>query len=227
MSAYTEYFAAVKACSNAAQRELASVWNSLDLSDPAGARNIMLELLPAIVERYGDAAATAAAEMYEAVMYAELGTARNVAIAANDTLGMMNSVRFAAGLVFNGEHARAASTLARALDYYVKRPARDTVIDNVAVDRRLGARWARVPQGIETCEFCIMLASRGFVYHSKSDAIDGYHTDCDCMPVVSFSDDPYVEGYDPEHYYDLYREMKDKGKWNMAREAKRKTSGRM
>ena len=61
MSAYTEYFAAVKACSKAAQAELASVWKSLDLSDPAAARNIMLELLPAIVERYGDAASTAAA----------------------------------------------------------------------------------------------------------------------------------------------------------------------
>ena len=65
-------------------------------------------------------------------------------------------------------------------------------------------RWARVPAGNETCEFCIMLASRGFVYHNKELASHA-HANCDCVVVPSWGKgSDKVEGYDPDYYLDCY-----------------------
>lgn len=221
MSAYTDYFKAVEGCSEGAQKALMQVWGSLDFSQPALCRDILLDMLPAIVERYGNAAATAAAEMYEAVMLAELGYMAPAILAEAGLDAMEKSVRYAAGYLFNDDAPTALRSLSKALDYHVKQPARETVEQTVYRDRKKGARYARVPQGPTTCEFCVMLASRGFVYKSKKTAAEGYHTDCDCVPVVSFVDDPVVEGYDPDYWYDLYRQMKDKDKWNKAHQAKK------
>lgn len=44
-------------------------------------------------------------------------------------------------------------------------------------------RYARVPQGVETCDFCLMLASRGFVYISEDTASSHVHRSCDCIVV--------------------------------------------
>lgn len=214
-NAYSDYFNAVKGCSEAAQLDFAKIWALIDLNKPDEARDLLLELLPPLVDQYGEAAATAAAEMYEAVMMAEKGIYKAADIA--DTYGskIEKSVRYAAGFIFNDEKEKSFSTLSLALDYYLKQPARDTVFNNCKRDRNLGARYARVPQGETTCDFCIMLASRGFVYRTKNSAGDmgnDYHHSCDCLPVVSFVDNPSVPGYDPDYYYEQYKKMLDDGK---------------
>ena len=87
-------------------------------------------------------------------------------------------------------------------------------------------RWARVPQGEETCDFCLMLASRGFVYVSEESA-QGYeghvHRGCDCIVVPgighyedgatnsmgsSWVQDTELAGYDREAMYDLWQTWK-------------------
>ena len=100
----------------------------------------------------------------------------------------------------------------------VKRRANRTMAENCARD---GVRYARVPRGSETCGFCIMLASRGFVYRSEKSAgaLDHYHANCDCRIVASFDADT-VEGYDPD---DLYLRWKDPEGWE---EKHRNASGR-
>ncbi|MDY2626104.1 MAG: hypothetical protein SOV74_07310 [Coriobacteriales bacterium] len=104
----------------------------------------------------------------------------------------------------------------------VARRANQTAIHNVGRDRDKGARFARVPMGNHTCAFCIMLASRGFVYHSEKTAgeFDHFHSDCRCKVVAGFPEmeyyvrngvkvsrgrDPKVEGYDPDRYFDMYQ----------------------
>lgn len=60
-------------------------------------------------------------------------------------------------------------------------------------------RWARVPKGA-TCEFCMMLASRGFDYHSEQTASLGgsFHNGaCDCMIVPNWANQK-IKGYNPE-----------------------------
>lgn len=87
----------------------------------------------------------------------------------------------------------------------VKRMANRTMAENCARD---GVRYARVPRGAETCGFCIMLASRGFVY-TTPEAASHAHDGCDCKVVPGF-DGTEVEGYDPDSMYDLYREARER-----------------
>ena len=87
------------------------------------------------------------------------------------------------------------------LDYETRKAANESVAYNARKDPK-EPRWARVPTGIETCEFCQMLASRGFVYHSEETASHA-HANCDCRIVPSWDRDrPGVQGYNPEHYFD-------------------------
>lgn len=104
----------------------------------------------------------------------------------------------------------------------VARRANETTSFNVGRDARRGARFARVPMGAHTCQFCLMLASRGFVYHSAKTAGEfaHYHSDCRCKVVVGFPEmtyyykngvkvsrgvDPTVEGYDPDALFSSWQ----------------------
>lgn len=76
-------------------------------------------------------------------------------------------VRFVAES-FPGESPEAslARAVARLARDQVARRANATTSHNVGRDSRRGVRFARVPMGPYACRFCVMLASRGFVYHS-------------------------------------------------------------
>lgn len=102
------------------------------------------------------------------------------------------------------------------VDYEAKRAAGSTQFKNGANDKR-GPRFARVPTGAETCPFCIMLASRGFVYRSSKRAgqLDHYHPNCDCR-IVSSWDSSGVAGYDPDEYLHEYEKLVDEGKLDIA-----------
>lgn len=90
------------------------------------------------------------------------------------------------------------------LDREVRLSANQCVERNARRDPKK-PRWARVPTGPETCEFCIMLASRGFVYHSEQLASHA-HANCDCRIVPSWDKaKAEVEGYDPNYYLDCYQ----------------------
>lgn len=73
-------------------------------------------------------------------------------------------------------------------------------------------KFARVPTGDETCDFCLMLASRGFVYSSKMSAggvkLDHYHSGCNCRVVAGWDGDD-VEGYDTDEIYDRWQSSID------------------
>lgn len=90
----------------------------------------------------------------------------------------------------------------------VRRLANETMRKNASRD---GLRYARVPGSGETCGFCIMLASRGFVYWSAETAGEGnhYHRNCRCKVVPGF-DGMEVEGYDPDALYGLYSEARSR-----------------
>ena len=66
-------------------------------------------------------------------------------------------------------------------------------------------RYARVPVGLDTCSFCLMLASRGFVYKRKELASHA-HAHCDCRVIPSWDKNGQaVEGYDDSLYYDQWK----------------------
>lgn len=90
-------------------------------------------------------------------------------------------------------------------------------------DSQYEIRWQRIPQGIETCDFCLMLASRGAVYlteesahgHSEYDP-NHVHRGCDCICVSvpchneggELIQDVTFEGYDTGEMYELWGEWK-------------------
>lgn len=90
------------------------------------------------------------------------------------------------------------------IDYEIKKAASEAVLHNANIDP-LEPRFARVPAGADTCPFCIMLASRGFVYHSRQSAgeLNHFHANCRCRVIPGFPG-MEVEGYDPSALYEQY-----------------------
>lgn len=80
-----------------------------------------------------------------------------------------------------------------------------TIARNAAKDPRK-PRYARVPSGTETCSFCMMLASRGFVYASGRKGQKTHnHANCDCVYIPGWGDNPTVEGYDNREWYERWQ----------------------
>ena len=122
------------------------------------------------------------------------------------------------GTLLDGDYDAFEELCMQRLDYETKRAAGQCISYNAQNDATgLGdVRYARVPTGEETCEFCIMLASRGPVYLTFDSAggDDHFHPHCDCRIVPFFG--TYVigdsrrgsimtiEGYDPDAYFEQY-----------------------
>lgn len=192
-----------------ARRELAQIVDSLDLSAPDTARAQLLEYVPALVRKYGNMAATIEAAMYEELR-ARYVIGRYSAVVADaypDESTAKLVERACRGLA-DGVDPRPL--LNQFVDLAVRQPARETLSLNARRDPSK-PKWARVPSGGHTCAFCLMLASRGFVYANKRTAGDmnRYHAGCTCRVVCSWEERPEVEGYDPDEYLKLYARARD------------------
>lgn len=194
----------------AARAELRAFWRSLDLANPELARDVLVEYMPALVNKYGQAAGFASAEFYDELR-ADIATERRFTaiIAEADDEAVIAATRRLAGSLFGGDVAQVLSGLEAVADKHVKQVARSTIQQSAAADPAKPG-WARVPSGATTCAWCLKLASRGFVYESKESAAsrkDGgrYHHFCDCAAVPEFSDSPRLEGYDPDALYEQYK----------------------
>lgn len=90
---------------------------------------------------------------------------------------------------------------------------------------RSNVRYARVPSGGETCPFCMMLASRGAVYHTEESAGDAghYHTHCRCR-IVPVWGDSGIEGYDPEEWYRKWQQAEKEEKDRKESQGRKKTT---
>lgn len=68
-------------------------------------------------------------------------------------------------------------------------------------------RFARVPADDEACDFCMMLASRGFEYFRKTSGESGHnHTNCRCEYMASWDESPKADGYDADAWYGRWQE---------------------
>lgn len=168
-------------------------------------------------------AAQYSAAFYDAVRKAQTGSELGaVAFSAYDDDDMRN----VSGAVLNAARGTgteaAANTATQSIGYMVKSTAAATVIGNGKRDR-LKPRFARVPSGVETCSFCIMLASRGFVYYNGKNGEKVHnHDNCRCVYVPGFNVDMKIEGYDPDSYYDMYRNPEKYPELKEARNARRR-----
>lgn len=191
-----------------ARAELEAFFYSLDVSRPELARDALLEFMPILAQEYGDVAATAAAEWYEAQRLAQVGGSYAAVLGEGiDAVQAEGSVRYAAGHLFGDDPAQTLALLSGSLQRFVLYGSRDTIARNAGRDPAR-PRFARVPTGAKTCAWCSMLASRGFVYLTRETAgiaRDHYHDDCDCQIVAEFDRNAaHIDGYDPDALYDQY-----------------------
>lgn len=177
---------------------------------PQTQRDLLLDEIPLLVRKYGDVAATAAAEWYEETRATQVaGGYDATTVAPYDGTDISNTIRWQAGKLFVPDSTGLADVggfLAGALQRWVLYSGRETVARNTVRDPS-HPRFARVPTGAKTCAFCSLMASRGFVYHSEASAgmLHKWHGDCDCEIVAEWDRHAaHIAGYDPDAMYDRY-----------------------
>lgn len=152
-----------------------------------------------LVTKYGEGSAELACQMYEA-----LAEAQGVLLPAAEPAETASYSEVAR--MVSATKDQNPANLPNGVSRLVKRAGADTTLKNAVRD---GAEWAWVPHG-DTCPFCITLASNGWQKASDKVLKGGHaqhiHAHCDCEFAVRFSRSVNVTGYDPDEYYQQYRE---------------------
>lgn len=152
-------------------------------------------------------AAMLSAQFYDGIRQFETGSALGaVPDSGREPKATEGAVRAFAQKLVDGKQDEFVEACLQRADYEIKVAAAQTCLNNARRDPRK-PRFARVPTGAETCDFCLMLASRGFVYHTEA-AASHTHTSCDCRVIPSW-DSYEVEGYDPKAIYDQWQDAID------------------
>lgn len=196
-----------KAAADYVRRRVDAYLASYPGASVADVREFAVEVVSDAVSVYGDAASTAAADLYDELAEASPKTLPTASVDTSDVSGYVGKeVRYQAGKLVDGAPSAFAEAVAACAGDQVSRRANATMAGNAQRDH---IRYARVPMGGETCTFCAMLASRGFVYRSAKSAGEGthWHRNCRCKVVPETAGT--VEGYDPDEWYARWQEMQD------------------
>lgn len=174
-----------------ASNDLAALFRQV--TNAAEARIALEDVLPALVEQYGTAAAALAADWYDdarakagvpgsfTAIPAEIGD-RGTRQLAEWSTGRANSLDAALSLASGGLVRR------------INDLARETVIGSSIADPQARG-WQRFAAG--GCGFCQMLAGRGGVY-TRATADFASHDDCKCVAAPAFAGQPVpVRPYKP------------------------------
>lgn len=201
---WNRYISILRELNNKAAEEMIRYLSKLDvrmsdgdiiLSTPS--RRSLINYAYGLATKYGEGAAAAAAEFYDAIALASEVVVPPAVPAKTATYDEVAKA-------VNGTLKQSPELVPSAVSRLVKTAGVDTTMQNAIRD---GAYWAWVPRG-DTCAFCIMLASRGWQRASAKALKNGHaehiHANCDCTYMVRFGDDLFVEGYEPQQYLDMY-----------------------
>ena len=218
-SLLTQYRREVESASTDARNYLTAMCEAYLEVNPhatvADMRNYALTALQDGLYLYGDEAKLITNSFFDTLANAEGSEAVAEMFNSIDYDMAEAKVRYYAKAIAEGDTSKFIKDVSVLTGYYVKREAFCNMAKNC--DKH-GLRYARVPSGRETCAFCFMLSSRGFVYWSERDAgADGYeyHPHCDCIIVPGFSKDSgvhpdeQIEGYKPTELYKRYKKCED------------------
>ena len=175
----------------------------------AQCRDLVIQALASVMPTYTDMAAQASADFYDAARELVVGERMGAqAISDFDMRKTEGAVRAFVRFVLRDDVQTFNDQVLQRIDYEMKRSANMSVVENGRRDPKK-VRYARVPTGAETCDFCLMLASRGFVYQSEGTAGAGHtHYACDCRCIPGW-DGMEVEDYDPRSIYDRWQDAVD------------------
>ena len=173
----------------------------------------LIQVAHEIATKYGEAAASATCDMYDAIAQFQGVNVKPAEPAAMSTLEEVRDTLMSA-------LERAPSTIDAETGKLVKKTSTRTMRKNAARD---GAQMALIPGG-DGCPFCMMLASRGWESARKDSSFDAHlHKNCQCEYAVRFNGDLNVQGYDPDA---IYNEFIDTGArtWNGRMNAMRRAN---
>lgn len=158
----------------------------------------VIDFAYALASKYGEATASLACEMYDAVARA---SGVNVPPAEPAEPATYEETAKA----IRGSARQSESIIPQTASRLVKQAGADTTLKNAARD---GAKFAWIPTG-DTCAFCITLASRGWQKQSKKARMNGHaehiHAHCNCEYATSFRDGAeYASFYNPDKYLEMY-----------------------
>lgn len=197
----TRFTRATNQAARLAVRDLERFWNGLDTTDVAACREALADFVPQLVGVYGQVAAQAAVEWYARLRDEShaRGEYTPTPAPATPAEAIQTRIRSALAPLQDGDSPAALAGLGESVETWVKNAKRDTITHNVGRDPAR-PRFARVPRGATTCDFCLMLAGRGWVYHTRTTAgeMNRFHAHCDCEIVPSWDAGARISGYDPE-----------------------------
>lgn len=211
------YTARLNLLSDASRRAVARLLSGIEYDDVADLREQLIEIFEPFLGAATDTAAAYAAEFYDSVREQAIGSAFGAeALSMRSPVATEQAIRAIVQRVVEGATLEEITDqLLERIDFEIKRASGECVMENSKRDPQC-IGYARVPTGTETCGFCLMLASRGFVYHSAknagSDELHGdmagkeghYHANCDCRIVPGFTG-MEVQGYDPDALYERWK----------------------
>lgn len=201
---------AVNLLSDAAQAQASAALGRLlgewDGDDIAALRTACVDVLSQLCAEFADLTAALGAEFYDEVrgMSGARGGFKARVESGFDPDAYEGGVRAMMDVLAKDRAAteRFEREMLDRIDEECRRGANRCVARNARRDK-LKPKFARVPSGADTCPFCLMLASRGFVYTSE-DAASHAHRHCDCRVVPQF-EGVSVAGYDPDLYYEMWK----------------------
>lgn len=179
--------------------------DDMDLASRERLRDDTIEEVLRLIDDYGDASAAKGADFYDAVLEVLDDDGAAAMPAAIDRIRADKAVRRCASSLFgdDADLGKFADGVSDFLERTVSHRADECVAENAVAANEAGARkgrkrqmkFARVPSG-PSCGFCIMLASRGFVYATRKSAgeFTRFHNRCDCR-IVEGDESLHIEGY--------------------------------
>lgn len=196
-----------------AERELRQFFDTIkDTEDPMVMRRALEQFLPALIAQYGEIGAAVARDFYEDARDGKgMRAFRTVMADVVPREAIAANTRWAVTPFFKTRDVgQTLSNLLLVTDKATKAAGRDTIALNAERDAA-SVRFARVPNGPQTCKFCLMTASRGAVYTNERSAgqLKEFHGHCDCQIVPVFDDDDYPEGYNPDALLEQWEALRD------------------
>lgn len=199
-----QYARQVQAVSQEARDAFILATRNLDFDDWANAAEQLRNIITEIVDYYGLATSELGAQWYEYCRALGVGGEFSAIVEPPNVAIVKSAANAEIDKLFNGtaDTEKVVSLLQDVVMDQVTRQARDTIVRNLGMETAVdNVGYARVPVG-DTCAFCIMLASRGFVYPSKkvaerSKTGEKYHPNCNCV-AVPFHKAETIPGYADE-----------------------------
>lgn len=175
-----------------AARELGGLFRSLQAGDSP--EEALRDLLPALIDRYGAAAATVAADWYDDLRESLGVGGRFVAIPADiEDTGTQALIGWA--LDAATDDGSLVALLEGGIQRRVVNFGRFTITESSYADPRADG-WMRLGVGTN-CPFCNVLISRGAVY-SESTVTFASHDHCNCIAAPAFTGKPRPVRLDDE-----------------------------